>query len=173
MTKEGAQHGEVRIRATVPGDVPRVWELLHGLAAYEELTAFVTGDADRLHEALFGSGERLRGLVAERDGRLIGYALYFPVFRSFRTRWRLWLEDLFVDPQERGSGAGVALMAELARLAIDGGYDGLDWEVLDWNEPALAFYQRLGGVRTCADLMHYRLEGAALVDLARSATRRG
>jgi hypothetical protein len=79
--------------------VPRVWDLLRGLAEYEKLTGILTGDARLLHEALFGPGDRLWGLVAERAGRLVGYALCYPVFSSFRARWRLWLEDIYVEPE--------------------------------------------------------------------------
>jgi GNAT superfamily N-acetyltransferase len=156
------------VRPIAPADVTRVWELLRGLAEYEQLTSAVTGDAGMLREALFGSGDRLRGLVAERAGRVVGYALYYPVFGSFRARWRLWLEDLYVEPEARGSGAGVALVAELARLTLAGGYLALDWEVIDWNRPALDFYEHLGAHRVAADWLRYRLEGDALARLARS-----
>jgi len=154
------------VRPIAPGDVAHVWELLRGLAEYEKLAGAVTGDERMLREALFGSGDRLRGLVAERAGRLVGYALYYPVFGSFRARWRLWLEDLYVEPGARGSGAGVALMAELARLALEGGYLGLDWEVLDWNRPALDFYEHLGARRVASEWFRYRLEGDALAKMA-------
>jgi GNAT superfamily N-acetyltransferase len=156
-----------RVRAIQRGDVPRVFELLKSLAEYERLSEYVTGTAAMLEEALFGAGDRLRGLVAERDGRLVGYALYYPAFGSFRARWRLWLEDLYVEPDERGSGTGVALMAELAREVERGGYYSLDWEVLDWNRPALDFYQRLGGEPLAKDWLRYRLTGEALSALAR------
>lgn len=163
------------VRAIEAGDVPRVWELLRGLAEYEELTDVLTGSAELLEKALFGEGDRLRGLVAERQGRLVGYALYYPVFGSFRTRWRLWLEDLFVEPEERGSGTGVALMVELARLVREGGYYSLDWEVIDWNRPALDFYERLGAHPVATDWLRYRLDGEALERLATSprASSRG
>jgi GNAT superfamily N-acetyltransferase len=150
------------VRPITPPDVPRVWELLRGLAEYEKLSEALTGDADMLREALFGSGDRLRGLVAERGDRLVGYALFYPVFGSFRARWRLWLEDLYVEPEARGSGAGVALMSELARLTLAGGYLTLDWEVLDWNRSALDFYEHLGACRVATDWLRYRLEGDAL-----------
>jgi GNAT superfamily N-acetyltransferase len=154
------------VRPIAPADVARVWELLRGLAAYERLTDVVSGDAGMLREALFGRGDRLRGLVAERAGRLVGYALFYPVFASFRARWRLWLEDLYVEPEARGSGAGAALMAELARLALDGGYLALDWEVLAWNRPALEFYEHAGARRIATDWLRYRLEGDALERMA-------
>ena len=166
MTGTGATPSPVRIRAIEPGDVPRVWEMLRGLAEYEKLGEFLTGDAAMMAGALFGTGDRLRGLVADRSGRLIGYALYFPVYGSFRARWRLHLEDLYVDPEARGAGVGAALLARLARLAEEGGYYAVDWEVLDWNRSALDFYERLGAHRIAADWYRYRLDGDALRALA-------
>jgi GNAT superfamily N-acetyltransferase len=166
----GAAHSAAAsVRAIAPADVPQVWELLRGLAEYEKLTDVLTGTPELLRDALFGAGDRLRGLVAERDGRLVGYALFYPVFGSFRSRWRLWLEDLFVDPGERGSGTGAALMAELARLAREGGYYSVDWEVIDWNRPALEFYDHLGGHPIATDWLRYRMEGEALARMAARA----
>ena len=169
MTDAGRNPAPVRIRAIERGDVVQVWEMLRGLAEYEKLTESLTGDAVLMAEALFGKGDRLRGLVADRSGRLVGYALYFPVYGSFRARWRLHLEDLYVDPKERGAGAGAALLAHLARLAEAGGYYAVDWEVLDWNRPALDFYERLGAHRIAADWYRYRLDGEALRALAARA----
>ena len=166
MTGTGATPAPVRIRSIEPADVPRVWEMLRGLAEYEKLGEYLTGDAAMMADALFGTGDRLRGLVADRSGRLIGYALYFPVYGSFRSRWRLHLEDLYVDPEARGAGVGAALLARLARLAEEGGYYAVDWEVLDWNRPALDFYERLGAHRIGADWYRYRLDGEALRALA-------
>jgi GNAT superfamily N-acetyltransferase len=143
-----------------------MWELLGGLAEYERLSDVLTGNADLLRAALFGPGDRLRGLVAEQEGRIVGYALFYPVFGSFRTRWRLWLEDLYVEPEARGSGAGVAMMAELARLTLEGGYSALDWEVIDWNRPALDFYEHLGSHPVATDWLRYRLDGEPLEKMA-------
>jgi GNAT superfamily N-acetyltransferase len=118
-----------------------------------------------LEEALFGSGPKIEGLVAERNGELIGYALFYPVYGSFRARWRMWLEDLYVEPVERGSGAGRLLLAELARIARERNWYAIDWEVLDWNESALGFYQHLGATRLAADWHRYRLSEDALKEL--------
>lgn len=166
MTDARGNPEPVRIRAIEPADVPRVWEMLRGLAEYEKLTDYLTGDAAQMAGALFGKGDRLRGLVADRSGRLAGYALFFPVYGSFRARWRLHLEDLYVDPEARGAGVGAALMAHLASLAEEGGYYAVDWEVIDWNRPALDFYERLGAHRIAADWYRYRLDGDALRSLA-------
>ena len=162
----------VNVRPIAPADVPRVWELLRGLAEYEKLTEILTGDAGLLRQALFGPGDRLHGLVAECAGRLIGYALFYPVFGSFRTRWRLWLEDLYVEPEARGSGAGVALMAELASIARAGGYVAIDWEVIDWNRPALDFYEHLGAHPTASGWLRYRLDAGAVEKMAKRRTER-
>ena len=157
---------EARIRPVTPGDVPRVHEMLRGLAEYEKLTDILSGTPEMLREALFGQGPTLEALVAEKDGRLVGYALFYPVFGSFRSRWRLWLEDLFVEPSARGTGAGAALMAELARITLERGWFSMDWEVIDWNEPALGFYQKLGSSEVATDWLRYRLSGDALQAMA-------
>jgi len=163
---EGAARGEVVVRAVEPRDVAGVWELLRGLAEYERLTHALTGSAERLGDALFGEGDRLRGLVAERSGRLVGYALFYPVFGSFRARWRLWLEDVYVAPDARGSGAGRAMLGALARAAVEGGYEAIDWEVLDWNRSAIGFYEGLSARPTGGGWLKYRVEGEALAALA-------
>ena len=137
------ERGAVVVRAIEPRDVAGVWTLLRGLAEYERMTEAVTGDAETLGAALFETEDRVRGLVAEVSGRLVGYALFYPVFGSFRARWRLWLEDLYVAPEARGTGAGRAMMSALAKAAVDGGYEAIDWEVLDWNDAAIRFYARL------------------------------
>jgi GNAT superfamily N-acetyltransferase len=159
--------GAVAVRALTRDDVPRVWELLRGLAEYERMTDILTGSEALLADTLFGAGPHAEGLVAEHGGRIVGYALFYPVLSSFRTRWRLWLEDLYVEPDARGTGAGRALMAALARIADARAWTSMDWEVLDWNAPALGFYERLGATRFATDWYRYRLGGDALAALAR------
>jgi len=155
------------VRGLERSDLPRVWELLCGLAEYERLVDILTGSEAQLREALFGDGPRAEGLVAEHSGRIVGYALFYPVLSSFRTRWMLWLEDLYVEPDARGTGAGRALMAALARIAESRGWMAMYWDVLDWNAPALGFYERLGASRFATDWYRYRLIGEALTQLAR------
>ena len=169
MSGSSRQKIGCRVRGVEPEDVRDVWKLLRGLAIYEKLTDTLTSTPETLHKALFGSGPRAEALVAERDGRFVGYALFFPVFSSFRSKWRLWLEDLFVAEDARGTGAGVALMSELARIARQRGWDSIDWEVLDWNQSSIDFYERLGSERVAQDLLRYRLDGAALDSLAGQA----
>jgi GNAT superfamily N-acetyltransferase len=164
---------DLRVRAVAPGDAPRVWVLLCELAEYERLLELLSGTPAMLEQALFGPGPRIEGLVAERGARIVGYALFHPVFGSFRTRWRMWLEDLYVQPSERGAGAGRMLMAELARIAVERGWYAVDWEVLDWNAPALGFYEHLRAERIATDWRRYRLAGEALAALAGEAPAPG
>ncbi|HET9326821.1 MAG TPA: GNAT family N-acetyltransferase [Candidatus Eisenbacteria bacterium] len=170
MSKSSRQKIACRVRGVEPEDVRDVWKLLRGLAIYEKLTETLTGTPETLHKALFGSGPRAEALVAEREGRFVGYALFFPVFSSFRSRWRLWLEDLYVAEDARGTGAGVALMSELARIARQRGWASIDWEVLDWNRSSIHFYEQLGSARVAQDLLRYRLDGNALEALANQAS---
>ena len=147
-------------------DLPRLWELLWGLATYERWTEYVTGTPERLDEMLFGPRPVGEALVAERDGRLVGYALFYPTMSSFRTRTMLWLEDLFVEESERGQGTGRALLAAIARLAVERGHARIDWHVLDWNEPSIGFYERLGARRTAMDVYTYSLPEDVLLRIA-------
>lgn len=147
----------VRVRFAARDDLPRLWELLWGLAEYERWSEYVTGSPAALGELLFGARPAGESLVAERNGRLVGYAIFFPTMSSFRTRTMLWLEDLFVEESERGQGTGRTLIAALARLAVERGHARIDWHVLDWNEPSIGFYERLGARRTATDVHTYSL----------------
>ena len=147
----------VRVRFATREDLPRLWELLWGLAEYERWTEYVTGSREALGEMLFGERPVGESLVAERNGRLVGYAVFFPTMSSFRTRSMLWLEDLFVEEGERGQGTGRTLIAALARLAVERGHARIDWHVLDWNEPSIGFYERLGARRSATDVFTYSL----------------
>jgi len=155
-----------RVRFASRDDLPRLWELLRGLAEYERWTEYVTGTQEQLGELLFGARPVGEALVAEREGRLVGYAIFFPTLSSFRTRTMLWLEDLFVEESERGRGTGRALVAALARLAVERGHARIDWHVLDWNAPSIAFYERLGAGRIATDVHTYSLPEDALRRIA-------
>ena len=158
--------GSVRVRFATRADLPRLWELLWGLAEYERWTEYVTGTPESLGEMLFGPRPVGESLVAERDGRLVGYAIFVPTMSSFRTRTMLWLEDLFVEESERGQGTGRTLIAALARIAIERGHSRIDWHVLDWNEPSIGFYERLGARRTAMDVYTYSLPEDVLLRIA-------
>ena len=140
--------------------------MLHGLAVYERLDHEVSGSPERLAEHLFGARPIIECLVAESGGGLVGYALFFPSYSSFRTAPSLWLEDLFVEPGERGKGTGFALMAALSRLALDRGIEAIGWLVLDWNRPSIDFYDRAGGRPADGGWIEYGLDREKLRTLA-------
>ena len=153
------------IRAATPADVDTIAELIRALADYEKLSHEATFDVATLVEALFGERRYAEVLLAERDGAVVGFALYFHNFSTFLAKPGIYLEDLFVRPEHRGEGHGRALLAALARLAVDRGCGRLEWAVLDWNEPSIGFYRRLGA-RPMDDWTVYRLTGDALMTLA-------
>lgn len=156
----------VHVRGARPGDVPAIRHLLLQLAEYERMTHFVTGDEASLREALFGPVPVVEGLLAESADVPVGYALFYPTFHSFSCTRGMWLEDLFVTPEARGSGAGRMLLAELARSALGRGITRLRWDVLDWNTPAIGFYVHCGAEQHIADWLEYGLEREGLERLA-------
>ena len=159
----------VTVRAARPADVPRIWEMLLGLAAYERLAPEVSGTPERLAADLFGPRPPVECLVAESGGALVGYALVYATYSSFRTVPTLWLEDLFVTPAARGQGAGRALLAAAARRAIDRGCVGIGWIVLDWNRAAIEFYERVGARPAAGGWLEYGLDRAGLEALVAAA----
>lgn len=157
----------MRIRDAVEADVPLIATLIRELAEYERLAHEVTMTEEELREALFGARRHAEVLIAEDDERgPLGFALFFHNFSTFLGRPGIYLEDLFVRPPHRGLGVGAALLRRLARVAVDRGCGRMEWSVLDWNEPAIGFYRRLGA-RANDAWTTYRLDGEALEALAR------
>lgn len=153
------------IRAAEPRDVPVVLELVRELAAYErEPDAVAATEAD-LHAALFGPDPVAGTLVAEADGQVVGFALWYRTFSTWTGKPGLWLEDLFVRPEHRGSGLGKALLVALAGLCVERGWTRFEWWVLDWNEPAQGFYRSLGALPE-DEWTVWRVSGTALARLA-------
>ena len=153
------------IRKATRADVPAVLALVKELAAYErEPDAVLASEADFLRDG-FGERPAFHVLVAEEEADVIGFALYFFSYSTWVGRRCLYLEDLFVQPAQRGHGAGIALMAALAKEAIAHDCRRFVWQVLDWNEPAIAFYERLGA-KVLREWLTVRLEGDALASLA-------
>lgn len=157
----------VTLRPATPGDVEQILAFIRELAAYEKLEHQVVATAPELSRHLFGDRPAAEVVIAELEAVPVGFALFFQNFSTFLGRPGLFLEDLYVQPQARGKGIGKALLVHLARLAVERGAGRLDWNVLDWNEPAIGFYQRLGATvlpdwRTC------RLSGESLARLAGS-----
>lgn len=153
------------IREAVAADLGTIQAFILALADYERLSHEAKADRDLLARHLFGSRPMAEVLIAEQAGAAIGFALFFHNFSTFEARPGLYLEDLFVLPQARGSGAGKALLARLARLALERDCARLEWSVLDWNEPAIAFYRAIGA-RPMDEWTVQRLDGDALAALA-------
>lgn len=146
-------------------DVPVIAELIRGLAQYERLADQVTMTEAKLEHALFGERRYAETLIAEDGGRAVGFALFFHNFSTFLAQPGIYLEDLFVVPEHRGSGVGRELLQALARTAVERGCGRMEWAVLDWNESAIRFYERLGA-KPNADWTVYRLTGEPLRALA-------
>ena len=163
MTRE--RSSRLRVRPGTRRDVPTIVALIRGLAEYEKLECEATVARIRRHG--FGARRYFETLLCERDGDAIGLALYFFTFSTFLARPTLYLEDLFVVPAARGQGAGRALLAGLARVAIRKGCGRMEWTVLDWNTPSIDFYQRLGA-RLRREWILTRLAGAPLREVARA-----
>jgi GNAT superfamily N-acetyltransferase len=134
------------IRFGQPDDVPTIFSLIAGLAEYERLSHELVGTEDLLRDHLFGARRYAEVILAEAGGRAVGFALFFHNYSTFLTRPGIYLEDLFVLPDERGRGYGKALLTALGRLAVERGCGRLEWSVLNWNEPSIQFYRSLGAV---------------------------
>jgi len=157
--------GGFRIRAATTDDVPALFELIKGLAAYERLLEQLSATEESLRSHLFGARPAAEAVLAEESGVAVGFALYFHNFSTFLGRPGLYLEDLFVRPEYRGRGYGKALMVFVARLAQARGCGRLEWSVLDWNRPAREFYRTLGA-RPLDDWIGQRMTGEAIARLA-------
>jgi GNAT superfamily N-acetyltransferase len=159
--------GDFSIRRAERGDVGELLAMIRELAAYERLADRVVGDTDRLERSLFELGAA-EALIAEVDGAPVGYAIYFTTFSTFLCRPGLWCEDIFVRPPWRGEGIGRALFTAVAGVAAERGYERLDWVVLEWNEPAIDFYEGLGAAHL-SDWQTMRLDGERLRRVAAEA----
>lgn len=153
------------IRPAVEADLPVILELIEGLADYERLRHECRATIPLLHESLFGDRPAAEVLIAELDGEPVGFALYFHNYSTFLAQRGIYLEDLFVRPAYRGRGIGHALLVHLAGIAVERKCGRLEWAVLDWNESAIGFYQRLGA-QPMPDWTVFRLTGDALHRLA-------
>jgi len=159
------------VRPPAAHETPLLLELVRELAVYERLEYEFTATAADFAAALLGPARCAEAVFACLDGTPVGYALFFPSFSSFVGKPGIFLEDLFVRPAVRGRGIGKRLLAYLACSALERGYARLEWAVLDWNEPSIGFYRRLGAVAQ-DDWTTYRLTGASLERLAAGDLRR-
>ena len=157
------------IRPATPADLALIAQFIRDLADYEKLAHEVRFDEARLGEKLFGPRPYAEVVIGEIDGNPQGFALFFHNFSTFEGRPGVYLEDLFVRPEARGSGLGKALLAHLAKLCVERDCARLEWSVLDWNTPSIGFYKSLGA-RMMDEWTVMRVDGDALTGLAGSAT---
>ena len=157
---------ELNLRPATPVDGPVLFKLIQALAEYEKLSHAVTGNADALSEHLFGSRPYAEAILAESAGQAVGFALFFTNYSTFLTQPGIYLEDLFVLPGYRRRGIGKAILNYLAQLAVERGCGRLEWSVLDWNQPAIAFYHQIGAA-VLEDWRICRVTGESLTQLAK------
>lgn len=159
------EESELRIRRAERQDVGLVLQFIRKLAEYENLSHEVVADEETLRDSLFGPDAAAEALLAYWGDRPVGFAVYFRNFSTFLGRAGIYLEDLFVEPEYRGRGIGKSILRELARIAVERSCERLNWAVLDWNQPAIDFYRRIGAV-VLDDWRICRLSGTALEQLA-------
>lgn len=156
---------DVQIRAATEADAQLLFDLILELAEYEKLADEVAGDAEVLRRSLFEQKAAEALLLETAGGEAVGYAIFFTTFSTFECRSGIWLEDVYVRPEHRRGGIGRAVMEHLARIAQERGHIRLEWVALDWNEPALSFYEGLGAGRMDGWVVH-RLERDGIKRLA-------
>ncbi len=152
---------DFRIREAVEEDVPLILQFIKKLAGYERLSHEMDTTEEILRRSLFQERKVAEVILAEHERSAVGFALYFHNFSTFLGRSGIYIEDLYVDERYRGRGFGAALFAHIARLAVERGCGRLEWSVLDWNKPAIRFYETLGAV-PMSDWTTYRLAGEGL-----------
>jgi GNAT superfamily N-acetyltransferase len=157
----------LQIRDATADDAALILRFIRELAIYEKAESSVQTDEAGIRDSLFGPGAKARALVCEGDGQPIGYAVYFYNYSTWLGRNGIYLEDLYVSPAQRGSGAGKALLQYIARIAVAEGCGRFEWSVLDWNEPAIKFYEA-AGAKPQSEWTVYRLEGEALEAFAQN-----
>ena len=155
----------IAIRPAVPSDAPRILELITGLAIYEREPDAVETTEQHLHDTLFADNPRTFAVMAELNGQVVGFAIYFYNYSTWLGVHGIYLEDLFVEEASRGHGVGLALLRHLAKKAVTEGCGRFEWMVLDWNEPAIDFYKAAGAV-PMDEWTVYRLSGDALTHFA-------
>ena len=155
----------MQITQATERDVPVLLDLIRGLAEYERLADQVTASEDRIRKTLFGDHPAAEALLASTETETVGFAVFFTNYSTFLAKPGIYLEDLFVKPHARGQGIGKALLGHIARLAVERGCGRVEWSVLDWNAPAIRFYESLGAV-AMNEWTTFRLTGESLARLA-------
>lgn len=158
----------IRLQLATERDVPVILRFIKELADYEKLSQEVVATEDTLRSSLFGARPAAEAVIAYARDEPVGFAIYFQTFSTFLGRPGIYLEDLYVTPTRRGQGIGRRLLAYVARVTVDRGYGRMEWSVLNWNEPALVVYRKIGA-RPLDEWTVQRLTGDALKSLAQSA----
>ncbi len=155
----------IEIRPAIPSDAAQIHAFITELAVYERAAHEVIASADDVQRTLFAEGAPARALMCLVDGKAIGYAVYFYSYSTWLGKNGIYLEDLYVTPEHRGIGAGRDLLRRLAQEAVENGCGRLEWSVLDWNQPAIDFYQSIGALPQ-DEWVRYRMVGDALRNFA-------
>ena len=155
----------IRIEKAAPENIPQIFALMREFAEYEKLLEFFETTEERLETALFGDGKVADAILAFDGERVVAYAVFFPYFSTFRGQRGIYLEDIFITENARGKGVGEIMLKFIARLARTRGFERIDFQVLQWNTPAIAFYEKLGAVRD-EEERHFKFTGEAFQKLA-------
>jgi GNAT superfamily N-acetyltransferase len=153
------------IRPAVRADAAQILGYITELAEYERARHEVVATVADIEHSLFDEGSTVHSLICERDGKAIGFAVYFYSYSTWQGRNGIYLEDLYITPEQRGGGAGRDVLRHIAREAVAKGCGRFEWSVLDWNEPAIGFYKSLGA-EPQAEWVRYRLDGDKLLQFA-------
>lgn len=154
------------IRPAVRTDAAQILAFITELAEYERARHEVVATPADIEHSLFDEGSTVHSLICERDGQAVGFAVYFYSYSTWLGRNGIYLEDLYITPEQRGGGAGRDLLRHIAREAVENRCGRLEWSVLDWNEPAIGFYKSLGA-EPQDEWVRYRLDGDRLLQFAR------
>ena len=154
------------IRDALPGDAATILRFIRELAAFERAEHEVDATEDSIRASIFGPGSVTEALICEIDGRPAGFAVWFYNYSTWQAKNGLYLEDLYITPEFRGSGAGRQILRHLAARAVDKGCGRFEWSVIDWNEPAIRLYKAIGA-EPQTEWVRYRLTGQALADFAK------
>ena len=155
----------IKIRTALRSDVPEIQAMMREFAEFERLLDSFKVTEPLLTNAMFGPGGFVEGLIAENADQPVGYLLFYSCFASFSGQTGLYLEDVYIKPTHRGRGTGESMLRRLAQIARERGCERIDFQVLDWNAPAIGFYEKLGAIRN-DDERHFKFAGEAFEKLA-------
>ena len=155
----------MKIKNATPENVPQIIALMREFAEYENLLEFFEATEERLETALFGDGKVAEAILAFDGETPLAYAVFFPNFATFRGQRGIYLEDIFITKDARGMGLGEMMLKHIAKLAKERGFERIDFQVLEWNTPAIGFYEKLGAIRDDEE-RHFKFTDAAFQNLA-------